>query len=59
MNTATNMGPIQVAALTYALCIIIAMAVAGIISILCRILAKQTAKPNEKAGLPELKRNNP
>ena len=28
MNTATNMGPIQVAALTYALCIIISMAVA-------------------------------
>lgn len=53
MDTATNMGPFQIAALTYALCIVIAMAVAGIITILCRILAKQTAKPNTKAGLPE------
>lgn len=51
MNTATNMGSVQVAALTYALCIIISMAVAGIISILCRILAKQTAKSNKAAGL--------
>lgn len=59
MNTATNMGPIQIAALTYALSIIISIAVAGIISILCRILAKQTAKPNETAGLPESKRTNP
>ncbi len=38
MNTATNMGPIQIAALTYFLCAVISLGIAVIISILCRIL---------------------
>lgn len=38
MNTANNMGPLQIALLTYFLCIVISLGIAGIISILCRIL---------------------
>ena len=38
MNTATNMGPLQIAALTYFLCAVISLGIAVIISILCRIL---------------------
>ena len=44
MNSAANMGPVQVAALTYFLCAVISLGVAGIIAVLCHILKVQNNK---------------
>ena len=48
MDTATNMGPLQIAALTYFLCAVISLGIAVIISILCRILEAGRSKTATK-----------
>ncbi len=50
MYTASNMGPIQLAALTYLLCAVISLGVAGIIAIIFSYIKMQQRKATVKAA---------
>ena len=44
MNSSTTMGPVQVAAVTYLICAVISLSVAGIIKLLFGIIKLQRNK---------------
>lgn len=57
MNTAASMGPVQLAVVTYIICIIISLGVAGIIKLLVGYINMQkkrtAAKAVAKTGSPQ------
>jgi hypothetical protein len=50
MNTAASMGPIQLAAVTYVICAIISIGVAGIIKLLVGYINMQKKRTAAKAA---------
>jgi hypothetical protein len=50
MNTSTSMGPVQFAGMTYLICSVVSLGVAGIIQLLFRIIKLQKSRVAVKAA---------